>query len=153
LTHRKRFRSLKVKPRALVDSDTLVKRGESLSGIVHKDKSGMIKRRIDEICPDLAYLMIAEGYGHILYRDGLNSGTRELAIVATLTSLDAGRQLNSHIRGARNVGCEDLEIFEAIVTGIAWIESGKIRKSARLWSDITGTESPNSIDNIISLRV
>ncbi len=143
----------KIKPATLVDSHSLLKRGEILSRIVHKDKYDKIKRKIDELCPDLGYLMIAEGYGHILYREGLNSRLRELAIVATLTSLEAGRQLNSHIRGARNVGCGDLEIFEAIVTGMAWIERGKIEKSLKLWSSITGGEGPNSIDNIIFRRV
>lgn len=139
----------KIKPGILVDSDNLVKRGETLSRIVHKDKYDIIKRRIDELCPDLGYLMIAEGYGHVLYREGLNTRLRELAIVATLTSLDAGRQLNSHIRGARNVGCGDMEICEAIITGFVWIEPGKVEKSLKLWSDITGRERPNSIDNII----
>ena len=149
LVNKKKLELSKIKSGTLVDSDSLLKRGQTLSRIVHKDKHDKIKRKIDELCPDLSYLMIAEGYGHILCRDGLNSRLRELAIIATLTSLDAGRQLNSHIRGARNVGCVDLEIYEAIVTGIAWIEWGKIEDSMELWSDITGRECPNSIDNII----
>ncbi|UCE66985.1 MAG: carboxymuconolactone decarboxylase family protein [Candidatus Zixiibacteriota bacterium] len=153
LDGKKRLDISKIKPGTLADGDSLLKRGETLSRIIHKDKHDKIKRKIDELCPDLGYLMIAEGYGHILCRDGLNSRLRELAVVATLTSLGAGRQLNSHIRGARNVGCEDLEIFETIVTGIAWIRPEKIENSIKLWSDIMGRECPNSIDNIVFWRV
>ena len=139
----------KLEPVILAANDILMERGKELSKIVHKDKSGRIIDRINELCPDLGYLMIAEGYGHILCRDGLDTMKREMAIVASLTSLSASRQLNSHIRGARNVGCRDDEILEAIITGFAWIAPEKVRKSAEIWAGITGSEYPNSIDNII----
>lgn len=146
LLDRNKYRSLK-------DSAYMIKRGESLSGKVHGDKMRNISNKIDAICPDLGYLMIAEGYGHVLCRDGLDLKSRELAVVASLTALRAERQLHSHIRGARNVGCRDPEVFEAIVTGLAWVKPKKIRAAIELWSHITGRESPDSIDNIISSRV
>jgi len=143
----------KMEYRSLRDSAHLIKKGESLSGKVHGEKMADIRNKIDDICPDLGYLMIAEGYGHVLCRDGLDLKSRELAVVASLTALRTDRQLHSHIRGARNVGCRDLEIFEAILTGLAWVKPEKIRAAIELWSRITGRESPDSIDNIISTRV
>jgi 4-carboxymuconolactone decarboxylase len=136
-----------------VDSADLISRGDSLSRKIHKDKFPKIRNKIGDICPDLGYLMIAEGYGHVLSRDGLDLKSRELAVVASLISLKAHRQLHSHIRGARNVGCHDLEIYEAIITGVIWVKPGKIRKAVKLWSEITGRESPDSIDKNIYSRV
>jgi len=149
LNEKKKLYTANIEPVHFVDSDDLIRRGEMLSRKVHKDKFEKIKNKISELCPDLGYLMIAEGYGHVLSRGGLNLKLRELAVVATLTSLSAARQLNSHIRGARNVGCGDYEIYEAIITGIVWTERGKIENAVGLWSDITGRESPDSFDNII----
>jgi len=143
----------RVKSRSLRDSAELIKRGDSLAGIIHKDKFPRIRNKISDICPDLGYLMIAEGYGHVLSRDGLDLKGRELAVVASLISLGAYRQLHSHIRGARNIGCHDLEIYEAIITGIVWVSPGKIRKAVGLWTDITGREPPDSIDKNIYSRV
>ena len=139
--------------RPLRESAYMIKRGESLSGKVHGGKAQNIRNKIDDICPDLGYLMIAEGYGHVLCRDGLDLKSRELAVVASLTALGTRRQLHSHIRGARNVGCRDLEILEVIVTGLAWIKPEKVRAAIELWSYVTGRESPDSIDIIISSRV
>jgi 4-carboxymuconolactone decarboxylase len=143
----------KLKSRPFAGNADMIKRGNSLSKKIHKDKSPKIKNKIGDICPDLGYLMIAEGYGHVLSRDGLDLKNRELAVVASLISLKAHRQLHSHIRGARNVGCHDLEIYEAIITGVIWVNPGKIRRAVTLWTEITGRESPDSIDNNIYSRV
>jgi 4-carboxymuconolactone decarboxylase len=89
----------RLKSRPLVDSADLISRGDSLSRKIHKDKFPKIRNKIGDICPDLGYLMIAEGYGHVLSRDGLDLKSRELAVVASLISLKAHRQLHSHIRG------------------------------------------------------
>lgn len=135
------------KPRILESSESLLEKGENLSRTIHKDKFDRMRNKIGDLCPDLGYLMIAEGYGHVLSRDGLNLRNRELAVVSSLTSLAASRQLFSHIRGARNVGCRDREIYEAIYTGIAWAPALKIEKSILLWKEITGAEIPDKFDN------
>lgn len=142
-----------IKYRPLDRDALLIGRGDLLAGKIHKDKFAKIRNKIGDISPDLGYLMVAEGYGHVLSREGLDLKSRELAVVASLISLRAHRQLNSHIRGARNVGCRDMEIYEAIITGIIWVDSGKIRRALELWSDISGRESPDSIDNNNFLRV
>jgi 4-carboxymuconolactone decarboxylase len=140
-------------PRPLADSELLLERGEALCREIHRDKFDKMRNKIGDFCPDLGYLMIAEGYGHILSREGVELKTRELAVVSSLTSLEARRQLHSHIRGARNVGCGDREVYEAIYTGLAWISPAKIKNSIILWREITGGEIGDKFDNIDSGRV
>lgn len=135
------------KPLRLEDDDALLEKGEAIAKQVHKDKFEKIRNKISDFCPDLGYLMIAEGYGHILSRDGLSIKLRELAVVSSLTALGAARQLYSHIRGARNVGCGDLEIYEAIITGSIWVSYSKIESSLILWSKITGKKPIDSFNN------
>jgi 4-carboxymuconolactone decarboxylase len=138
-----------ISPRILESSSVLLRRGVSIGSKVHGDKFERINNKINALCPDLGYLMIAEGYGHVLSRKGLDIRTRELAVVASLTASGAQRQLNSHIRGCRNVGCKDSEIYEAIFTCLLWISPERVLESLELWSEITGEELSESIDDYI----
>ena len=88
--------------------------------------------------------MIAEGYGHVLSRPALDIKTRELAVVSSISTMGSNRQLNSHVRGCRNVGCDDLEIFEAIFTGSLWLPAERIECSLNVWSAVTGKDSRHS---------
>jgi len=128
--------------RMLDSSDTLMARGTKTAQFVHKDKFAKIHGRISAICPDLGYLMIAEGYGHILCRPELGLQERELAVLSSLTALEAHRQLNSHIRGALNVGCSNIQTLEAIITDIIWVEREKVRNAVEIWRKITGDAAP-----------
>jgi 4-carboxymuconolactone decarboxylase len=132
--------------RPLDSNDTLMNRGERLASAIHLDKFRKINNKISDFCPDLGYLMIAEGYGHILSREGLEIQNRELAVVSNLTALRAYRQLNSHIRGARNVGCDDSEIYEAIYTCIAEIQERYVRSALEIWAQITNDEITDKIN-------
>ena len=68
------------------------------------------------ISPDLANMIIEFGFGEIYQRPGLDLKSRELATVAALTALGCCQpQLNVHINGALNVGCEPQEITETII--------------------------------------
>jgi alkylhydroperoxidase/carboxymuconolactone decarboxylase family protein YurZ len=138
-----------ISPRSLESSSALLKRGATIGSKVHGDKFDRINNKISALCPDLGYLMIAEGYGHVLSREGLDIRTRELGVVASLTASGARRQLNSHIRGCRNVGCEDSEIYEAIFTCLLWISAERVVESLGLWSEITDEELSESVDNYI----
>lgn len=144
-----RLETLDCTPRRLDSSEELMERGFDTAGMVHGGNFARIHNKISALCPDLGYLMVAEGYGHILSRPELDLKTRELAIVSSLTALRSHRQLNSHIRGCRNVGCEDAEIHEAIFTCLLWLPFESIRESLEVWSGITGREIPESIDNFI----
>lgn len=61
-------------------------------------------------------MIIEFGFGEIYQRPGLDLKSRELATVAALTALGCCQpQLNVHINGALNVGCEPQEITETII--------------------------------------
>lgn len=69
-----------------------------------------------DIAPDFARLLIEFPFGDIHSRPGLDLKIRELAVVASLTSLgNAAPQLKVHIQGALNVGCTEQEIIEVIM--------------------------------------
>ena len=69
-----------------------------------------------DIAPDFARLLIEFPFGDIYSRTGLDLKTRELIVVAALTAMgNAAPQLKVHLHGARNVGCSEQEIVEAIM--------------------------------------
>jgi len=121
-------------------SQVLMRRGQATAKTVHRGKLRQIRNKINAISADLGYLMIAEGYGHILCRPGLDLQARELAVVSCLTGLGAMRQLNSHVRGSLNVGCSAAQIFEAILLTSSWLTIEKVRAAAEVWASITGED-------------
>ncbi len=128
---------------------TLMKRGIITARGVHGDKLERIRNKISALSPDLGYLMLAEGYGRILSRSGLDIRTRELAVVASLATARAPRQLGSHIRGCCNVGCEDSEIYESIFTCQLWASKMYVSEALGIWSEITGGTIRESIGDRI----
>lgn len=130
-------------------SDDLSERGMETHKAVHGKNSARMRNKISALCPDLAYLMITEGYGHVLSRPYLDMKTRELAIVSSISAIGSNRQLNSHIRGCRNVGCKDVEIYESIFTGLLWLPAGRVEESIGIWSDITGHTVSEAITDFI----
>src|SRR5690625_6671451 len=74
--------------------------------------------------------MLAEGYGKFLGRLGLDLKERELCIAVTLSGIDAGPQLYSHLRGSLQVGAEPAEVEAALEIATRVIAPD--RKSTRL---------------------
>lgn len=71
---------------------------------------------LKDICPDLAKYIIEYPFGDIYRREGLDLRTRELATVAALTALGHCQpQLEVHVNGALNVGCDPQEIIETVL--------------------------------------
>jgi len=134
-------------PRPFDSSPDLLERGRETHRLVHGRNFEKMRNKISALCPDLGYLMIAEGYGHVLSRKELEIKARELAVVSSLSAIGSNRQLNSHIRGCRNVGCDDAEIYEAIYCGLPWLSAERVVDSLNVWSNITGHDIIDSIDN------
>lgn len=86
---------------------------EVLKRVYGKQDEG-VRATARALHPDLERWMVAEGYGKVLGRGGLDLVERELCVVALLAVLDAPRQLYSHLRGARNVGASESEIEDAL---------------------------------------
>ena len=71
---------------------------------------------LSEVAPDLGRYTIEFPFGDIYSRPGLDLRAREIATVASLTTLgNAQGQLEVHIHGALNVGCTREEIIEVII--------------------------------------
>jgi 4-carboxymuconolactone decarboxylase len=140
-------------PKILGSSDILLSRGQETARLVHRDNFERILNKISAVSPDLGYLMIAEGYGHIMCRPELGLQERELAVISSLTALAAPRQLNSHIRGAMNVGCSVDETFEAILTDIPWVGTYSVQKAVEVWADVAGKKVVDIGDEYSNLSV
>ncbi len=69
-----------------------------------------------EIESDFATYLVEFAYGDIYGRPGLDLKSRQIAAVASLTTLGyASPQLKIHVQGALNVGCTRTEIIEVIM--------------------------------------
>jgi 4-carboxymuconolactone decarboxylase len=90
--------------------------GEStLAKITGQDGQAVVDSLAD-IAPELADWIIEFAYGDVFSRPGLPACTRELVTVGALTALGNARpQLEVHIAGALNAGCQPAEIVEAIL--------------------------------------
>jgi len=86
------------------ESKEYERRGRDLIRLIYGDRYGKLEEAITRMSPEVFRLMIMEGYGKTLSRSGLNTQTRELAVIAALTVDRRPRQLRAHLRGAKNVG-------------------------------------------------
>ena len=105
-------------------------RGESLCRRIYGSNYDALRKNIRALHPDLDTWMVEEGYGRVLSRPGVDAATRELAALTALVVLHVPRQLQSHLRGARNVGASDAEIELtldqcAIVAGEAAVQAAR----------------------------
>ena len=94
------------------------KRGDALCREIYGNVYEKMMATLSDVSPDLAAWMIVEGYGKTLSREGIDTCTREVCIVAMLTVLGRQQQLVSHVRGALRVGAtlEELRAVEHAIT-------------------------------------
>jgi 4-carboxymuconolactone decarboxylase len=105
-------------PAATRDDAEWEERGEATCARVYGGQYDRLRGNIAALHPDMERWMIAEGYGKVLGRPGLELAVRELCIVALLAAQDAAPQLYSHLRGALNAGAsvEDVEGTMALLS-------------------------------------
>jgi len=88
---------------------------ETLSKI-NSETGERILHLLKDISPDMARLVIEFPYGDIWSREGLDTKTRELITIASLTTLGFPKdQLKAHINNAFNAGCTKEEIVEVMM--------------------------------------
>src|SRR5207344_1984883 len=92
--------------------------GERLCARVYGAQHPKLVANVDALHPDLAVMMIEQGYGRVLSRPGLNAVTRELIAVTVLASGGWERQLVSHLIGARRMGAERPAMRVAVNAGL-----------------------------------
>ena len=91
-------------------------RGWETLGKINSEAGRRILKMLEDISPDMARYVIEYPYGDIWSRPGLDTRTRSLITIASLTTLGfPHQQLKAHIRNALNAGCTREEIVEVIM--------------------------------------
>lgn len=98
------------------------RRGEALLRKVDGDKvADNLLRAFEDVAPDFTRYLVEFAFGEIYARDG-DLKQRELVAVASLTTMGGcDAQLETHVHGAFNVGLNEDEIVEAVMTLIPYI--------------------------------
>jgi 4-carboxymuconolactone decarboxylase len=115
------------------DLEAWRQRGERVCERVYGGQYARLRANIAALHPELEGWMLAEGYGKVLGREGLELGVRELCIVALLAWQDAPEQLYSHLRGALNVGVPAAEVAEALAVACARLPAERRAAAERVW--------------------
>lgn len=102
----------------LRDGSDWVARGEATCSVVYGESYDLLRGNIRSLHPALDSWMIADGYGKVLSRAGLDLATRELCIVAACAASGQQRQLHSHFHGALNAGASLTQI-ESVLDALA----------------------------------
>jgi len=96
-----------------MQSERYKKGNERLKGI---GDTSPIENRLNKIAPDLNKYIREFAFGDVHSRPGLTKKEREIAIIASLTTLGhAPVELKSHINIALNIGCTREEVLEIII--------------------------------------
>ncbi len=90
-------------------------RGKQALDVITGNTTAQVLASVAETSPDLAQWIADFAYGQVVSRPQLDLCTRELATVASLTTLgNAPRQLTAHVNGALNAGCKPEAVVEVV---------------------------------------
>ena len=112
--------------------------GEATCRAVYGTMYDRLRENIRALHPALDDWMIEEGYGKVLSRAGLDIGRRELCIVAACAATGQGRQLHSHLHGARNVGVSDRAIDDTVDALTEALPRSRHKTLRLLWARVRG---------------
>jgi 4-carboxymuconolactone decarboxylase len=91
-------------------------RGQQTLERIHGPIGAGVMDALKDIAPDFARFITEFPYGDIYSRGVLSPKERQIATMASLTTLgSATPELKAHIQGALNVGCTRQEIVEVII--------------------------------------
>jgi 4-carboxymuconolactone decarboxylase len=91
-------------------------RGQQELAKIHGHIGEGVMAELNTIAPDFARLILEFPYGDIYSRGVLSSRERQIATIASLTTLgNAPKELRAHIQGALNVGCTRQEVVEVLM--------------------------------------
>lgn len=91
-------------------------RGQAALSRIHGHIGEGVMDTLKDIAPDFARLIIEFPYGDIYSRGVLSPKERQIATIASLTTLgNSPTELKAHIQGGLNVGCTRQEIVEIII--------------------------------------
>lgn len=124
------------KPRGTPDWESWRRRGEAVCARVYGGQYDRLRENIAALHPEMERWMLAEGYGKVLGRAGLDLETRELCIAALLAAAGAERQLYSHLRGALNVGAPAERVEAALDAACRFMASHRAARARAVWADV-----------------
>lgn len=91
-------------------------RGQAALSRIHGHIGEGVMDTLKDIAPDFVRLIIEFPYGDIYSRGVLSPKERQIATIASLTTLgNSPAELKAHIQGGLNVGCTRQEIVEIII--------------------------------------
>jgi 4-carboxymuconolactone decarboxylase len=123
-------------PAPSADASSWEERGAAVCRAVYAGQYEGLRANVRRLHPDMERWMVDEGYGKVLGRPGLDLWVRELCIAALLASLDAPRQLYSHLRGALNAGASVAQVDRAVELAAEVSEAGARERVARTWESV-----------------
>jgi len=115
-----------------------LKRGARRCAAVYGASAPRLVANVTRLHPDLAVMMIEQGYGRVLTRPGLSGVARELVAVAVLAAGGWERQLVSHLLGAARLGASRAEIRRAWRAGLVRATRRVAASAARAWRKAFG---------------
>lgn len=113
-----------------------IDRGERTCEIVYGFMYERLRQNIRELHPALDAWMIAEGYGKVLGRHGLDLARRELCILATCAVHRQERQLHSHLYGALHAGASGATVDAVLQLCGEYLPAEDLNRSMRLWERV-----------------
>lgn len=120
-----------------------LERGEVVCRQVYGHQYDALRHLMAGIHPELDRWAVAEGYGKVLGRPGLDLATRELCIAALLAGTPATRQLHAHLRGCLNVGVSAATVTEALETVRDLLPPGRAAEAVRVWERVRSRREEN----------
>ena len=118
------------------DWELWTRRGADVCRQVYGGQYGELRENVRALHPDLKRWMVAEGYGKVLGRGGLDLRERELCIVAMLVVLDTPWQLYSHLRSALSTGASEAEAEEALREAFRYAAAPARERAWAVWERV-----------------
>jgi len=123
-------------PEPSADAASWEERGVAVCRRVYGGQYEALRAHVGRLHPDMERWMVHEGYGKVLGRPGLDVRVRELCIAALLASLDAQKQLYSHLRGALNAGASPAQVHRALELAATVSGPGLGERAAKTWKSV-----------------
>ena len=111
-------------------------RGQAVCRTVYGGQYERLRSNIRRLHPDMERWMVAEGYGKVLGRQGLELKVRELCIAGLLAVHGMPRQLYSHLRGALNAGATPEEVQETLQVAERYMGRAEFQEASAVWAEV-----------------
>jgi 4-carboxymuconolactone decarboxylase len=91
-------------------------RGAEIVSRIYGNVGAEFLSAVREVAPDLPRYVREFAFGDVYSRPGLDPKIREIAILASLTTLgDTAHEIRAHVHGALNLGVTREEIVETVI--------------------------------------